>query len=1029
MTEFKLVEYNPKYAKAIADMWNCSDSGWNGRKFSSTEESIIQKEAVSSYLNLYLALDGNKVIGYCKLSKYFAEEATLYIDLLSVDPAYHGQKVGKLLVIKAVERTIELGYPRLDLFTWPGNTKAVPLYKKCGFFWEKMENGATHLMNFIPAVLSCELTKEFFNDADWYNDSNRTIETEPDGRTENGFDYLTYSWQKDNKNLLIEFEKSSRGICKIETDDYMISAKAPKNKLVFGQNYKISYDIINKSYKALNVEIKGKTDKNISCKADYAGNIDKKQVVESEFFVDKIEIAQDEWKTHPSVASEITVNGKRIIFKTGINPQFPIILRTNNNNDLVHSGRKKEILFDVENNFNEDCTFTITFPKHDDISFLESSKTIFLKKAERNTLKADVIITNSVIINQNIDIIACFAGGKILPFNQKMRLLLNTHEGNLYREGDYHHYMNFGKFSFSLDKHLEFNKMFFRSLISEAWCVIEAPKIGKPFTSEFVRKAPYKTEFKETPDSMLLKCFYRSDDFPGCEFAQYFKLNRSGMLSHWYEVLSFPDGVEEFSINCEINFERNKCVMPYDNKLIKFDGVFHNDASLDYISSGKLHENWMYSENNKGSLALIWSKENKISFCSWFLSVEYLFTRSGKLTTEPFIFAVDMFDSVKKVREYALDREVEEEGIYNSFDLVINNNNPFTGVNVQGEFADFKEKPLEASVKISSVQNPQLYKEQKALKEDNLHKVAFDFEFTGNNSIELISAKADYYSKEFNITKAAFIKTAGRISMTTEKQDELNILVVDNGIIRFKSSPEFAPSVFSFSYKGNEWLHSDFPAKTCKSWWNPWYGGITNKPDAVTEQNWVNEKTVADFVAKTDSLGNLWQGIQITTEIENFDPYKGVTVKQYYLTMPNLPVMVIFIEVINNSGFVKQYGYLPGDTFLNFGNDLKNLEAKTVEKDRINIFRSGFGSIASAINANLFVNTNKMRSEKYHYYNASPKSIGYYHTDDLCLINCFIERKKIKNGETKIFDPKFVILSELELNEENLADLQNVRFK
>jgi ribosomal protein S18 acetylase RimI-like enzyme/cytochrome c oxidase assembly protein Cox11 len=1028
MTEFKLVEYDPKYAKAIADMWNRSNSGWNGRNFSSSEESILQKEAASSHLNLYLALDEDKVVGYCKLSKYFAEEQTLYIDLLSVDPAYHGRKAGKLLVIKAVERTIELGYPRLDLFTWPGNTKAVPLYKKCGFFWEKMENGSTHLMNFIPAVLSNELLKDFFKDADWYNDSDRTIEIEPDGRAENGFDYLTYSWQKDGKGLLLEFEKSGRGICKIETNDYMISAKAPKNKLVFGQEYKISYEIVNKSNKPLNVDIKGKTDKNISCRADYTGAIEKDLTVEAEFFVDKIEIAQDEWKTHPSVVSEITVNGKNIIFKTGINPQFPIKLRANDNNALVHSGRKKEILFDVENNFDEDCTFTITFPEHDDIQFTESKKTIFLKRAERNTLAVDVIVTNSVRISRNIDIVARFSSGRTLPFSQKMRLTLNTHEGKLYSEDDYNHYMSYGKIAFSLDRHLEFNQMVLRSIVSEIWGFIGAPKIGKPFTSEFVRKPPYKTEFNETHDSMLLKCFYRSEDFPGCEFAQYFKLNRGGMLSHWYEIISFPDGVGELSINCEINFERNRCVMPYDRKLIRFDGVFHNDTSLDYISSTKLHENWIFCERNNGSFALIWPKENKISFCSWFLSVEHLFTRSGKLTTEPVLLAVDMFDSVKKLREFALGREVEEERILSSFDLVVNNNNPFTGSKVKGEFADFKEKPLEAEVKISSINDPCLKMEKKVLKEEDLHKAEFDFDFKGNDPIEIISARADYYSKEYNISKAAFIKTAGNISLTKDKQADLNVLNVDNGIISFKSSPEFAPSVFSLSYKGNEWLHTDFPAKTCKSWWNPWYGGITSKPDAVTEQNWINERTDADFVEKTDTFGNLWKGIQITTEIEKFDLFKGVTVRQYYLTMPNLPLMVIFIEVSNNSGFLKQFGYLPGDTFLNFDGDLKNLEAKTVEKDRVNIFRSGYGSIASEINANLFVNTNKTRSEKYHYYNATPKSKGYYHTDDLCLINCFIEHRKIKNGETKIFPPKFIIFSELELTEENLADLQNVRF-
>ncbi len=161
MSQIKIVEYEEGYAKRIAKMWNESRESWGGEARVFTAEQIIMQEANADNLHSYLALDGEEVVGYCSLSEYREDTGALYIPLLNVHPSYHGKKVGKLLVLKTVERAVELGWPRLDLYTWPGNTKAVPLYKKCGFFWEDRDD-TTHLMNFLPTVLNSPLCKDFF---------------------------------------------------------------------------------------------------------------------------------------------------------------------------------------------------------------------------------------------------------------------------------------------------------------------------------------------------------------------------------------------------------------------------------------------------------------------------------------------------------------------------------------------------------------------------------------------------------------------------------------------------------------------------------------------------------------------------------------------------------------------------------------------------------------------------------------------------------------------------------------------------
>ncbi len=145
--DITIVEYDPTYAAELAAMWTQSGDSWGGFNVEMTAESVRAEEEFSDHVNCYLAILGDEVVGYCKIGKWTQDEGALYIDTLNVRPDMHGRKIGKALVLRAVARTIELAWPRLDLHTWPGNTKAVPLYKKTGFFWEERECWPTSLFS------------------------------------------------------------------------------------------------------------------------------------------------------------------------------------------------------------------------------------------------------------------------------------------------------------------------------------------------------------------------------------------------------------------------------------------------------------------------------------------------------------------------------------------------------------------------------------------------------------------------------------------------------------------------------------------------------------------------------------------------------------------------------------------------------------------------------------------------------------------------------------------------------------------
>lgn len=94
----RIVEYAPKYAGSIAEMWNQSGGSWGGNSHVRTEEGIRQEHENSTNMHVFLALnEQDEVIGYCSFSHYRNDEGALYIPLLNVRPDYHGKKAGKAL--------------------------------------------------------------------------------------------------------------------------------------------------------------------------------------------------------------------------------------------------------------------------------------------------------------------------------------------------------------------------------------------------------------------------------------------------------------------------------------------------------------------------------------------------------------------------------------------------------------------------------------------------------------------------------------------------------------------------------------------------------------------------------------------------------------------------------------------------------------------------------------------------------------------------------------------------------------------
>ncbi len=177
-----------------------------------TAKTIMERYSKSKNIRVLVAYDDDLIVGHCNLARAELDPNAGYVGLLGVDPAYQGRGYGKALLIEATETFARMGLYRLDLHTWGGNLKAVPLYKRMGFNW--VPKSSVLMESYIPGIITCDLFKEFFNRYYWYDSMSRVITQAPDDLTENGIGVYEYRFEGKNGDALrVLIDREAKGIC------------------------------------------------------------------------------------------------------------------------------------------------------------------------------------------------------------------------------------------------------------------------------------------------------------------------------------------------------------------------------------------------------------------------------------------------------------------------------------------------------------------------------------------------------------------------------------------------------------------------------------------------------------------------------------------------------------------------------------------------------------------------------------------------------------------------------------------------
>ncbi len=1027
----KIVQYSHKYAAGVADMWRNSKKGWLGEVFFTTAENVIEEEENSPRVCSWIALEKEKVLGYCNLYEYREEANALYIGLLNVRDDHHGKKIGKKLLLRAVEKTVELGWKRLDLYTWSGNTKAVPLYKKAGFFWEDRDD-STHMMNFIPTVLNEELLHSYFQKFHWYQDCARNLEVKPDGKKENSFEYYTYKWKKDNESLEIDFCRRGRGLRRIKTKDFEITATVENLKLVFECEYEIKYQIRNKREKPLKISFSGINDRNIKFHWEKTILVKNDKTITSKFFVGKIDQEQNIKKTHPRVSTKISVDGKSAIFQIGIMPKFPANLTLQKKYGLVFTETRSELFLDIENNFQETAEFSFSLPETDEIKFSKQNFNFKLRAEEKKSILINYFLQKGFIYSPQIKITTKRKDHNELKFQRKLNLSFQTLSDMFVGNTQQAEMIVNGNFGFYLIKKDYFNRArFIDSKFESAGMGFDVPHLGKPYSSEFNQKKYENVTFEENGNSLLLCAEFKSKTYAGISFKIFNKLFANGILERWLEFYS-EGKIKHKDLFFKDGFwlGRNRLTLPYKDRIIETEPEL--TGGISNWDSAHLTENWLFSSKKDASIGIIWNHENSLRFGDWKAYIEYdlkKLSKQKKLKTKPIIFALNTFSNWQQVRKYAQKKHYTHLPLTTeSLSFQINCGNPFVNSAFPVQIKEFKNQTQAGKIKVSS-QNDLFKKFDLLFSEQDQQNFTLEknVKLLSKHNIDLINFQNDFTAFSYKRRKVIF-PTFEQIKQERIEKEQKEVYLLSNKQISIAAAKDFAPTLFSLKYRDREWLNNAFPKPKILSWWNKWFGGIFTFPAQMQFKSILNEDHQIKFVEQKDNFGNNWQGIAITTKINKFEELKGCELTQYFLLLPSSPVLCHMVRFQQKLGKYLPRFHLEKNCFVQADKHLQNTFFHTLDNEEPTFWAHAGKEMTSISGNKALVFSGKDRPEKMHLF-FHPDNRCFAMTDIKSLVAWIDETISSQDGKIYWLKPLFFIFSENILQAAELKDLLNIRFQ
>lgn len=920
-------QYTDADAAGVAKMWNESNEGWPGGFLpfiDFTAERIREKMRESDYIALFIALLGDEVVGYCSLAERSSDRNVSYIPLLNAHPKHHGKKIGKRTVLAAVLESIKRGFDRLDLHTWAGNTKAVPLYKKMGFFW--VPDTDVYMQNFMPLVFQNPIARRFFDKHDWYATQIRDLSAIRDVMSWQERDAYLYEWRAGKDFLKIAIDRHCGGITCIETPELLVSARMDVKKPAIGMTHGLAWRFSNRTEVPMKVSMRASGEEGLDVAKQASFDLLDDYSLETDVRVSADFPLKEGHETAPGIKTDVVVDGESMSLKTGVRAKYAVELGRAPLFASVTPGSSRRIQIALRNQLDKPIEGNLRLLAPSGIELKPDRKAVKLEANGTAGFEVDVMANER----------GAHVVRPILEMRQKKaKMLLPSRRFPIASAG-------LGDVVGALydDRLLiqnDFLKLWGKPL--KGWMALchaqkERPvawlwidQLGEPFSSEF-RKLPYSVSIEELDGAKTVVMRNKSEAFPGIELEKRITVSTGPLIKFDYRVhnLSPKKKAIKLMVGNYVSESKFRMSIPLKEGLLNVHPTDFPDWRMDVPHEPEnFAETWSAFECDDGSvLGLIWKDAAKVDFGG--RSMPVLTFDLGAIpalatkAVEPFhIYVGDgnagtvrrhwvrlmghecdeelpVVDSVVRLEAEEcpifVDQHINEVPLKLSHLRNAKAEGTITlssrGVSAKPKTLRFKDisikNPFESSVKLNARGQTRVLPLEATIETQvSSHK----------KTLPIFYAKSRSPASQVEVKSLP--KVAGK-----------RVVGIDNGEFSFSMSPDFAGSILSIKRNEHEYLNSAFPEAKAWSWFNPWFGGIKAVVRKFSDEIWEEPDDMHKVrfryrkCRRKDQSGHEWQGVRLVGDMVK-DELMGLTLQVDYLTRPGSNVLVVLPRVINTT--------------------------------------------------------------------------------------------------------------------------------
>lgn len=937
--QYTIHDYDHRYDAGLAQMWNESDDQWPG---TFTDGVPLTEERVREWMDRIQAIkrfiviedQTGKVVGYGDLWDTAVRPNSCYVALLNVHPAHQGRSLARRMLVNMVEWAVANSYDRITIGTWPANLKAMPLYKKVGFFWKP--DTSVYMENYLPAARLLPAAKPFFERHDWYRTYDRDLSQVEDGSAHpctGNMKVYTLRWQEDGESLEVVFDRNAQALTGIETHKWAAFARTSEPEPGKSIRYPFEWEFYNKTDQPLHIKVHAGADEGIELL--YSSEFDLQprsgHLLRKTFRVTpdapKYQGYHEDVPT-PRVRTYVQLNGTELEFGTGLRYKQALDISVFPEAVSLTPGVPQPVHLQVRNETRQalEGALELELPEGLQADWVQQAfhlpaegfsglpVTLTAEKAGFYPLRVCPETTASGKLTAKLLPVTALAPGGWTAGAGDEELVL---------ENDF--------FRINAKARAGEAIIFNKDTLEEDARLME--EIGPAYVPWDLHEQEYDLNLQVTGSEARAIMTVRSTRFPGVVVGRELAINGSPLIRLRGWITNNSDQVFEalhlrphMSVSCADGREiavpfREGVVLEHASQF----GATEEDLPKDF---NRYAEPWLAYQEHGRVLGMIWS-EGRMADVIHENGRHYMFfatpLKPGETRHIPplyFYSGPGDWRAVQQAHRRLTGKTAERTPIglaatARSHLQVLLAPDPLVTlddrVDAQLRLETTRQYRLAGSVNLRLPDGWSVDFAAMPFEIDREHPFETPVRFIGDTTAALgvHAGELVFDSQSFTRRQPFRIFRLGdsgkRVEISVEKDDHGALYRIENGHSRWTVAPDFHGGVIAWQTAGSETnqLLTSYPDEGEWSWMKPFLGGV--RPvlfDVVRDSGWPGKLQRETFTAAavdlSDSHGLAWSGVRLKTEVQA-DWFKGMRIELDYLTLAGSNLLKMAYRVVNTS--------------------------------------------------------------------------------------------------------------------------------